>query len=78
MDTSGTQALGTTTFLRAHELRALLEASAIARLVETLDGLIAEADSRASGDALAEHCALSWRRRRDALLGEHAALLPQP
>ncbi|MDB5028562.1 MAG: hypothetical protein JWO66_2251, partial [Candidatus Eremiobacteraeota bacterium] len=26
-------------------------------------------------DAIAEHCAASWRRRRDALLAEHAALL---
>jgi hypothetical protein len=65
-----------TAFVRGHEVRALLEATAIARLVATLDELIADADARAAGDAIAEHCAISWRRRRDALLSEHAALLP--
>jgi len=64
-----------TAFLRGHEVRALLEATAIARLVGTLDQLIAEAELRAAEDAIAEHCAASWRRRRDALLGEHAALV---
>ena len=64
-----------TAFLRGHEVRALLEATAIARLVGTLDELIAEAELRAGDDAIAEHCAISWRRRREALLGEHAALL---
>lgn len=65
----------TTTFVRSMQLRALLEANAIARLVDTLDALIADADARAADDIIAEHCATSWRRRRDALLNEHAALL---
>ncbi len=65
----------TTTFVRTMELRALLEATAIVRLVDALDALIDDADRRAGKDALAEHCAVSWRRRRDALLSEHAALL---
>ena len=65
----------TTTFLRAAEVRALLEATAIVRLVDAIDQLIADADRRAATDAIAEHCAESWRRRRDALLTEHAALL---
>jgi hypothetical protein len=64
-----------TAFLRGHEVRALLEATAIARLVATFDELIAEAERHAADDAIAEHCAISWRRRRDALLSEHAALL---
>jgi hypothetical protein len=65
----------TTTFVRALDVRALLEATAIVRLVETLDTIIADADLRAGTDAIAEHCATSWRRRRDALLSEHAALV---
>lgn len=65
----------TTTFMRAMELRALLEATAILRLVDTLDVMIADAEKRAKNDAIAEHCAASWRRRRDALLVEHAALI---
>ena len=64
----------TTTFVRTMELRALLEATAIARLVDALDALIDDAERRAPTDALAEHCAASWRRRRDALLSEHTAL----
>ncbi|HEY0614725.1 MAG TPA: hypothetical protein VGC96_08790 [Candidatus Elarobacter sp.] len=64
----------TTTFLRGMELRALLEATAIVRLVDTFDQIIAEAEQKAATDVLAEHCAASWRRRRDALLTEHAAL----
>ncbi|HZO94546.1 MAG TPA: hypothetical protein VFB22_12395 [Candidatus Baltobacteraceae bacterium] len=64
-----------TEFVRAHEVRALLEATAIARLVDALDELIADADRLAAGDAIAEQCAVSWRRRREALLAEHAALL---
>jgi len=64
----------TMTFVRTMEVRALLEATAIVRLVDALDALIADADRRAATDALAEHCAASWRRRRDALLTEHAAL----
>ena len=74
----GSIGMETTTFVRALELRALLEATAIARLVDTLDRMIAEADAKASADAIAEHCAVSWRRRRDALLEEHAALLSGP
>lgn len=65
----------TTTFVRTMELRALLEATAIARLVDTMDALIADADARSANDALAEHCAQSWRRRREALVHEHAALV---
>lgn len=65
----------TTTFIRGMEVRALLEATAIVRLVDTLDALIAEAERNAEHDAIAEHCAASWRRRRDALLVEHAALV---
>ncbi len=64
-----------TAFVRGHEVRALLEATAIARLVASIDALIADAELRAGDDAIAEHCAVSWRRRRDALLTEHAALL---
>ncbi len=64
----------TTTFVRTLEVRALLEATAIVRLVDALDALIEDAERRAPADALAEHCAISWRRRRDALLSEHAAL----
>jgi hypothetical protein len=65
----------TTTFLRGTEVRALLEATAIVRLVDALDQLIAGAEKLAATDAIAEHCAESWRRRRDALLAEHAALV---
>ena len=68
----------TTTFVRTMELRALLEATAIVRLVDAIDAMIADADARASHDAIAEHCAASWRRRRDALLSEHAALVSGP
>jgi hypothetical protein len=68
----------TTTFVRGLELRALLEATAIARLVDALDAIIAQAEPRAAGDAIAEHCVASWRRRRDALLAEHAALVSGP
>ncbi|HEX3463168.1 MAG TPA: hypothetical protein VHS78_03830 [Candidatus Elarobacter sp.] len=68
----------TIAFVRGMELRALLEATAISRLVETMDQLIADAEARAKNDAIAEHCAASWRRRRDALLDEHAALLSGP
>jgi len=67
--------MDTMTFMRATEVCALLEATAIARLVDALDALIADAERRAPTDALAEHCAHSWRRRRDALLDEHAALV---
>lgn len=65
----------TMSFVRAHEVRALLEATAIVRLVDALDQLVAEADRNAHTDAIAEHCAASWRRRRDALMNEHAALV---
>lgn len=65
------------TFLRGAELRALLEATAIVRLVDTIDAMIADAESRADVDALAAHCAESWRMRRDALLAEHGTLVPQ-
>lgn len=68
----------TIAFVRGLELRALLEATAISRLVETMDQLIADADARAKNDAIAEHCAASWRRRRDALVEEHTALLSGP
>lgn len=63
------------TFVRAHDCRALLEATAIVRLVDTLDALIAQAEKTAADDAIAEHCAVSWRRRRDALLAEYDTLL---
>jgi hypothetical protein len=64
------------TFVRAHEVRALLEATAIARLVDTFDILIAEAEAEAAtGDAIASHCVDSFRRRRDALAREHVDLL---
>lgn len=65
----------TTTFVRALDVRALLEATAIVRLVDALDGMIAAAEAAAKTDAIAEHCAISWRRRRDALMNEHAALV---
>jgi hypothetical protein len=65
----------TTTFIRGLELRALLEATAIARLVDALDAIIADAETRAHHDAIAEHCLASWRRRRDVLIAEHAALV---
>jgi hypothetical protein len=65
----------TTAFMRGLELRALLEATAILRLVESLDTIIADAEARAEDDAIAEHCAASWRRRRDALLVEYASLV---
>ncbi len=65
----------TMTFVRTMEMRALLEATAIARLVDAMDALIADAEARSANDALAEHCASSWRRRREALLSEHAALV---
>ena len=64
----------TMTFVRAQEVRALLEATAIVRLVDAIDAIIAEAERNAAHDAIAEHCAASWRRRREALLAEHAAL----
>jgi len=63
-------------FLRAQELRALLEAAAVARIFDVLEALIGEADANAMrGDAVAEHLAVSFRRRRDALVREHAALV---
>ena len=65
----------TVTFVQGLEVRALLEATAIARLVDALDIIIADAEERAERDAIAEHCAGSWRRRRDALLAEHARLM---
>lgn len=65
----------TTTFVRAMDVRALLEGTAIVRLIDALDEMIAAADAKAAGDAIAEHCAASWRRRRDALVHEHAALV---
>jgi hypothetical protein len=65
----------TMTFVRSLEARALLEATAIVRLVDALDALIDDAEERAQNDAIAEHCAASWRQRRDALLTEHAALV---
>ena len=65
----------TMTFVRGLEARALLEATSIVRLVDALDLLIAEAERNAHADAIAEHCASSWRRRRDALMNEHAALV---
>jgi hypothetical protein len=65
----------TTTFLRGLELRALLEATAIVRLVDALDAIIADAEKHAHCDAIAAHCVASWRRRRDVLLAEHAALV---
>ena len=64
-----------TSFIRAHQMRALLEARAIVELVDTLDILIAEAESAGVGDAIAEHSAQSWRRRREALIAEHQALV---
>jgi len=67
--------MDTMTFVRGLELRALLEATAIARLVDALDAVIAEAETRAAKDAIAEHCVASWRRRRDVLIAEHAALV---
>ena len=51
-----------TSFIRAHRVRALLEARAIVHLVDTLNALIAEAESAAPGDAIAEHSARSWPR----------------
>jgi hypothetical protein len=68
----------TMTFVRGLEIRALLEATSIVRLVDALDQLIAEADRTADADAIAEHCAASWRRRREALLNEYAALTSGP
>ena len=65
----------TMTFVRTLEARALLEATSIVRLVDAIDALIADAECRAGDDAIAEHCAVSWRRRRDAWLTEHAALV---
>lgn len=61
-----------TDFVRAHQVRALLEQTAIVRLVDAMDTMIAQA--AAGGDALSEHCAISWQRRRDALLSEYAQL----
>lgn len=63
-------------YLRAHQARALLESSAIFRLIEAFDDLIAEAERTAEHDAIAEHCVVSWRRRRDALYAEYQALDP--
>lgn len=64
------------TFVRAHEVRALLEATAIVRLFDAFDVLIAEADAEAAtGDAIAAHCADSFRRRRELLAREHGDLV---
>ena len=65
----------TKTFIRGLELRALLEATAIVRLIDALDAIIADAEKLAEHDAIAEHCVVSWRRRRDVLRAEHAALV---
>jgi hypothetical protein len=63
-------------FVRAHEVRALLEATAIVRLFDAFDALIAEAEAdAAAGDAIAAHCADSFRRRREALAREHQDLV---
>jgi hypothetical protein len=63
-------------FLRAQELRALLEAAAVARLFDALEALIAQAEADTMrGDAIAEHLAASFRRRRADLVREHAALV---
>jgi hypothetical protein len=62
-------------FVRTHDVRALLEATAIVRLVDAFDALIVQAEKTAASDAIAEHCAASWRRRRDVLLQEYRALL---
>ena len=49
----GLSGMETMAFVRGRELCALLEATAIARLVESLDKIIAEADARAADDAIA-------------------------
>ena len=69
------EAMDVSLFVRAQRLRALLEANAIARLIAALDVMIEDADREASDDAVSEHCAESWRRRRAALLDEHRALV---
>ncbi len=61
--------------LRSQDVRALLEACALARLGDALDELIAIEDERAGKDAVAEYCAASFRRRRDAIRAEHQAVL---
>jgi hypothetical protein len=63
-------------FVRAQELRALLEAGAIVQILDALEPLIAQSDAdAANGDAIAEEHAASLRRRRDALVREHVALV---
>jgi hypothetical protein len=76
---TGEDSLEVQSFVRAQELRALLEAGAIVCLFDALEILIAHADAGAAcGDAIAEHHAASFRRRRDELVREHAVLTGGP
>ncbi len=63
------------TFVRALEVRGLMEATAIVRLIDTIELLIAEARESSATDAIAEHCVLSWQRRCEALAAEYRELI---
>jgi hypothetical protein len=65
----------TSSLLRTQDLHALLEACALARLGDALDALIAAEEARAATDAVAEYCAASFRRRRDAVRADHQAVI---
>ena len=60
--------------MRAHDVRALLELTALVQLGEALDELIARNEAR-PGDAVAEHCAESFRRRREGVTAQRDALI---
>ena len=60
--------------MRAHDVRALLELTALVQLTEALDDLIVRNEMR-PGDAVAEHCAESFRRRREGVAAQRDALI---
>lgn len=60
--------------MRAHDVRALLELTALVQLLDALDELIARNEEH-PGDAVAEHCAESFRRRREGVIAQRDALI---
>jgi hypothetical protein len=62
-------------FIRAQEVRALLEACALGKLISALEILIESEEERAATDVVAEHALESLRRRHARLKAERASLI---
>jgi hypothetical protein len=62
-------------FLRAQEVRALLEACALAKIISALEILIEAEEERAATDVVAEHALESLRRRHARLVAERESLI---